>query len=109
MVASSLKSHGVRTVENRFGVLPSCWGFASENTAGLNIRFPGSLGFKGLNVSGLNTLVNPPAGGVKSAHTAGPFQKFGWVREFGCPSGTPLRWRMVAEMFQPPTSAFSNP
>src|SRR5712691_8441437 len=90
-VKSSLRSQGVRTCGKRFGVLPSDCGAASENALGSKKRLPGSAALKGLNVPGLNTLLKPPDGVAKFAQTVGPFQKFGRVRELGCPIGVPLR------------------
>src|SRR5262249_4441192 len=88
-VTSSFQVHRFRTVGKRFGLLPSDCAAASVNAAGLKKRLPGSFAFHGLNVSGLNTLANP-AGLVELAYGAGPFQKFGRVRDPGCPSGVAL-------------------
>src|SRR6266852_7497838 len=109
MVASSERSHGARTLEKRFGVVPSEFGFASLNTDVLNKRLQTHAWLMGSKVSGLKMLLNSPLGGTKSAQTPGPFQKAGCTREFGCPSGVPLRWRMEADTFQPPTKAFKKP
>src|SRR5262245_34405659 len=109
MVMSSLRSQGVRTCGKRLGEVPSDCGAASENAVRSNMRFPGSAAFHGLNVEGLKTLSKPPEGVLKLAHTPGPFQKLGRVRELGWPSGVPLRWRIEAETFQPPTSALTKP
>src|SRR5258708_6427304 len=110
MVASSERSHGVRRLEKRFGVVPSEFGLASLNTDVSNKRLQAHAWLMGSKVAGLKMLLNPPlAGGTKSAQTVGPFQKAGCTREFGCPTGVPLRWRMVADTFQPATKAFKKP
>src|SRR5262245_40830931 len=106
--ASSLKVVSMRTCGNMFGDVPSDCGSASENAFGSKKRLPGSLGFDGLNVSGLNIPLNPPAGMLKFAQIPGPFQKFGLLREFGCPSGVPLAIFTRAETVHPPTTAFTT-
>src|SRR5260370_16506129 len=103
MVGSSPRFHGVRTLEKRFGVVPSEFGLASLNTDVSNKRLQTHAWLMGSKVAGLKMLLNSPLdGGTTSAQTVGPFQTAGCTREFGCPSGVPLRWRMAADTFQPP-------
>src|SRR5262245_34974638 len=106
--ASSLNVVSMPTCGNLFGAVPSDSCSASETAVGSKKRLPGSLGFDGLNVSGLNIPLNPPAGMLKFAQMAGPFQKLGLLREFGCPSGVPLAIFRMAETVHPPTTAFTT-
>src|SRR5262245_2193972 len=87
--ASSLNVVSMRTCGNLFGDVPSDCGSASENAFGSKKRLPGSREFDGLNVSGLNIPLNPPAGMLKFAQTAGPFQPGGCCAN----SGVRAAWR----------------
>src|SRR6266487_3206652 len=63
-VASSFQPQSPRTVEKRFGLLPSDCGAASENAVGSKKRLLGFAAFHGSNLLGSKTLLNPPAGVV---------------------------------------------
>src|ERR1700682_964370 len=109
MVASSERSHGLRTLEKRFRVVPREFGFASLKTDVSNKRLQTHAWLMGSKLAGLKMLLKSPDGGTKSAQTVGPFQNAGCTREFGCHSGVLLRWPMVADPSQPLTKAFKKP